>query len=38
MAPTALVQSLIKEDRELARILTTSIRTAQAKASSTNDR
>ncbi len=33
MAPAALVQSLIKEDRELACILGASIRTAQAKVS-----
>jgi len=33
MAPTALVEKLIKEDRELACILGASIRTAQAKAS-----
>ena len=33
MAPTALVENLIKEDRELASILGASIRTAQAKAS-----
>ncbi len=33
MAPVALVEALIKEDRELARILGASIRTAQAKAS-----
>ena len=32
MAPTALVEKLIKEDRELACILGASIRTAQAKA------
>ena len=33
MAPAALVENLIKEDRELACILDASIRTAQAKAS-----
>ena len=33
MAPTALVENLIKEDREPACILGASIRTAQAKAS-----
>ena len=33
MAPTALVESLMKEDRELACILGASIRTAQGKAS-----
>ena len=33
MAPTALVENLIKEDRELACILGASIRTAQGKAS-----
>ena len=33
MAPTVLVENLIKEDRELACILGASIRTAQAKAS-----
>ena len=32
MAPTALVENLIKEDRELACVLGASIRTAQAKA------
>jgi hypothetical protein len=32
MAPTALVENLIKEDRELACILGASIRTARAKA------
>jgi hypothetical protein len=33
MAPTAPVENLIKEDRELACILGASIRTAQAKTS-----
>jgi hypothetical protein len=33
MAPIALVENLIKENRELASILGASIRTAQAKAS-----
>ncbi len=33
MAPTALVENLVKEDRELACILGASIRTAQARAS-----
>ena len=33
MAPTALIDDLIREDRELACILGASIRTAQAKAS-----
>ncbi len=33
MAPTALVENLVKEDRELACILGASIRTAQGKAS-----
>ena len=33
MAPTARVETVIKEDRELAGILGASIRTAQAKAS-----
>ncbi len=33
LAPTALIENLIKEDRELACILGASIRTAQAKAS-----
>jgi len=34
MAPTALVENVFKEDRELARIFGASIRTAQGKASS----
>ncbi len=39
MAPTALIENLIREDRELACILGASIRTAQAKASqSANDK
>src|SRR5512139_1651739 len=33
MAPTALVENIIREDRELACILGASIRTAQARAS-----
>jgi len=33
MAPDALVTGLVKENRELARILSASIRTAQSKAS-----
>ena len=36
MVPTVLVESLIKENRELACILGASIRTAQAKASRIN--
>ncbi len=36
MAPTTLVENLIKEDRELACILGASIRTDQAKASQVN--
>ena len=36
MAPTVLVENLIKENRELACILGASIRTAQAKASRIN--
>ncbi len=36
MAPIVLIENLIKENRELARILGASIRTAQAKASRIN--
>ncbi len=37
MAPEALVPSLVKENRELARMLSASIRTAQAKGSQRTD-
>ena len=37
MAPEALVTSLLQENRELARVLSASIRTAQAKASQRTD-
>jgi len=38
MASTVLVENLIKENHELARILGASIRTAQAKASGINNK